>query len=288
MARHERASGPSALQQRFRRLVTAPEGVASALAEAGDATGASLEEWLVSDALLPATQRLEVYANAYFFRIRDALAEDYVALAAGLGEEGFHDLVTAYLCAHPPQRPSLRHAGERLADYLAHSPGAAPFRRRWPWAADLARLEWARADAFDAADAPVLDRTALAALPPERWSALRLYFDASVQLLRLDWPVQRAREATQRGAPFPSIDTPSPTVICVWRRRERVHDRALEPLEASLLDSARQGADFETLCGVAAASLGETEAPAYAAGCLERWLRDELLVGMDAAIPPDA
>ena len=142
------------LQRRLWRLISAPEGVAEALASEPEARAPSLSDWIVDDAQLGAARRLEVYANAYFARIHECLARDFAALAAAIGEAGFHDLVTAYLIAHPSRHPSLRFIGAALPDYLADAPQAAPFRRRWPWAADLARLEWALGCAFDAADAP--------------------------------------------------------------------------------------------------------------------------------------
>jgi hypothetical protein len=62
------------------QLITAPEGVAAALAADG-ARGGSLRAHLVrtvrGDRGLEAVQRLDIYANMYFFRILDVLKEDY-------------------------------------------------------------------------------------------------------------------------------------------------------------------------------------------------------------------
>jgi hypothetical protein len=233
----------------------------------------------VSDDRLSAALRLEVYANAYFYRILDALKEDYGELAAALGHAGFHDLVTAYLLAHPPSHPSLRWAGARLARFLAEERAAEPFRRRWPFAPDLARLEWALVDAFDAADAEILDRDALAALPPSAWADLRLAFHPSVRLLRLSYPVHRMRKgsAAEGAVTPPAAHAPEPTAILVWRSGERAQSRALEPLEADLLEAALGGARFGELCERAAEALGDAEGPLRVAGILDGWVEGRLL-----------
>ena len=128
-------------------------GLLHRLVEEGDAAASELAALVRSDATLPAAARLDVYANAYFLRIHECLENDFPALRWALGADWFHDLATAYLAACPPTRPSLRHAGDRLPDFVASHAGAAPFRRGHRWLADLALLERAIVDAFDAADA---------------------------------------------------------------------------------------------------------------------------------------
>jgi hypothetical protein len=267
----------SQLQRRLRKLLAAPEGVAAALREAGDPTAASLAGFVVSDAILAALPRLEVYANAYFLRILDALKDDFGALAAALGPEGIHDVVTAYLLAHPPRHPSLRHAGNRLSAFLADDPRAAPFRRRWPWCADLARLETALQDAFDAPDAPALGRERLATLAPDAWPALRLRVQPCVRVLRLAWPVAALYTAWESDASQTPPAAPEANCVLVWRRDESVRWRALESLEAELLESTQAGARFEALCEIAATARGEAAAPALVAGLLGRWVETGLL-----------
>lgn len=257
------------------RLIAAPAGVRRGLEELGDPRGEALAGMVRGDPELSAERRLEVYANAYFRRLRDVLAQDYGALCAALGGEWFHDLATAYLWARPPRHPSLRYAGVRLPAWLGADPRALPFRRRFPWAADLARLEWALVDAFDAADAPELPREALAALPLERWPELRLELPPSLQLLELDWDVLPLRRAFDAGAPpEPTPPGPAASRVCVWRSGERVLHRGVDRVEARALAGALRGEPFGSLCEAIAAELGEALAPARAAALLEAWCRD--------------
>jgi hypothetical protein len=265
-------------QRRLRELLSAPSGVAAALSLASPAERRACEA-LVRDAHgVSGLARLDVYANAYFARIRDVLADCFPVLAASLGEALFHDLVTAYLISHPPQHFSIRHVGDELPDFLAGEAGAEPFRRRAPAAPDLAALERARLDAFDAADSPVEGRDALAALAPERWGGLRLRLAPSLRSFRLGWPVERLWAAHERGEPAPEI-APLDHVACVWRRDERVLHRSMDELEGACLGAALAGASFGLLCERVAMERGEDEAPALAAGFLAGWLDAGFVAG---------
>ncbi len=157
------------LQRRFFELVTGPQGIAQELARRG-IPEPELAAIIAGDARASAVERLDVYANMYFFRILEVLRADYPKLAAVVGAETFHDLATDYLQAHPSRHPSLRFVGAALPDFLArHALGATR-----AWLAELAALEWARVDVFDRADAEVLAHAALSALAPEAFAALAL------------------------------------------------------------------------------------------------------------------
>ena len=270
-------------QRRLRRFVIAPDGVAAALASASPGERQALLALLADARGVPGARRLEVYANAYAARIEVVLAEGFPALRTLLGDPLFRDLVTAYLIAHPPRHPSIRRAGDDLPGWLARDPAAGAFRRRAPCAPDLAALEAALLDAFDAPDAPALSREALAALPPERWAELRLRFAPSVRLLRLDWPVARLVAAHERGEPLPEI-APRATDTLVWRSGERVLRREPDPLEAEALAAAAAGQPFGALCESIADRCGEAAAPALAAGWLAGWVEAGLVAGF---APPD-
>ncbi len=188
------------VQARIRALVTAPEGVADALAAEGDAEGRALSRLLRSDRGLTAAQRLGVYAHAFFERLRAALAKDFPELLQALGEDAFHDLVRVYLMLHPPRRPSIRDAGAHLAEFLAQDETAAPFRRHLPCAPDLAAFEWAQTEVFDAPDAAPLEAPALAAVAAQDWPSLQLETVPALRVLRLAHPVHRLREDGGREA----------------------------------------------------------------------------------------
>jgi hypothetical protein len=270
------------LQQRLWRLITWPEGVHDALRRESP-QAPPLETLIKQDERLAAEDRLDVYANAYFYRIHDVLAEDFPSLATALGPQDFHDLVTSYLAVHPSESASLRWIGQHLPSFLARHAAAASLRVRCPFAADLAAYEWATEAAFDALDSEAAGREELAAVPPQDWDALPIRLRPSVRLLELDWPVQRLRTTPRETQQRPDID-PAPTTLCLWRHDERVVHRELDALEGRALITADAGLDFGSLCVWLAEQIGEEEAPSQAAAWLARWIDD----GLIRALPVNA
>jgi hypothetical protein len=275
------ASALAALQQELWQLITAPS-------DADRADARAIAALLCGDANATSGERLGVYANAYFARLHDCLRDDFSATAAALGADAFHDLVKTYLMVHPPERPSLRLAGAHLAEHLATPPFAEVFARRCPFAADLARLEWAISLAFFAPDAPALERSALAAIAPEDWAGLRFSLHPSLQRLDCGWPVQLVRERFERegdGA-TPTLAAalaPEPTAIRVWRSDERVRFAPIGALERDALECVGARATFAALCDRLAAEVGEPDAAGRAAGFLTSWISDGLLAGVETS-----
>lgn len=264
------------VQRRIAALVRAPEGVRAQLALEGGAALEELESLVRGDRRASAVERLEIYAHAWFHRILEVLRRDYPALAALLGEEGFHDLAALYLIAHPSRHPSLRHAGAALAGFLAEEALGEPFRRRWPFAADLARLEWALVDAFDAPDVPILTREDLAALAPEDFADLELRAAPGVARLEASWRVSAAREAVDRGDP-PAPPERGEETLLVHRLGEIPRYRAVCSDEAEALRSLLAGTRFDAFCLRVAAGCGEAQAPARAARLLDWMVGSELV-----------
>jgi hypothetical protein len=262
------------LQRRFFELVTGAESVAKELAARG-VPASDLEALIAGDARASAVERLDVYANMYFFRILDVLRADYPKLLAVVGDEAFHDLATAYLQAEPSRHPSLRFVGGALPGFLA---GHALARER-PWLGELAALEWARVDVFDRADAAPLEREALAELPPARFAELELRAVPAAVLVRAAFAVEepwRALEAGGEAAPPPRA--PEGHAILVWRRGVVVHHRAVGGDERRALELVLAGTTFGALCAGLGEALGSDEAAAaLAARGLGQWLADELL-----------
>src|ERR1700678_3755760 len=91
-----------------------------------------------------------------------ALHETYPVLHGLLGDEAWVEMGQAYVAAHPSVFRSIRWYGRELADHLALS---TPYSEA-PILSEGALLEWTLAEVFDAADAPALARSALAAVEP--------------------------------------------------------------------------------------------------------------------------
>ena len=246
-----------------------------------------------------AAASLAVYRHAHAARLAAALRDNFEILARALGDKAFAALASAYIDAQPSDQPSIRWFGHRLAGFmdqrLAADDGLVPH----PALADLARMDWALRGAFDAADAPVLLRDALAAVPPEHWPGLRLVLHPSVQQVALQWAVEAAWHALRAGVdgadvgadvgadgnptdsgPEPELPAPEahPHALLVWRRGLATQWRSLAGPEAALLQSVADGAVFGDLCEQAASAVDKPDqAVAQVVAALQQWLADGLV-----------
>jgi hypothetical protein len=144
--------------------------------------------------LLSSFDRLEIYNRQYWFRVIGAVAEDFPALNAVLGEKVFDRLVLAYLRENPSTSFTLRDLGSKLPQWLEGYSEFAPGRHKF--LLDIARLEWAYVEAFDRAEvAPLtaLDFGDLAA-------GSRLFLQPHLQLLDLNYPVDELVLAVHQEA----------------------------------------------------------------------------------------
>jgi hypothetical protein len=218
------------VQEEFWAAITAPEGASS--------------------------ERLNVYANMYFYRLRDNLALDYPVLAAVLGADRFHNLITDYLLAHPSRDPNVRNVGRALPEFLA--PG---------WLADLAALEWARADVFDREDEPILRDLATHARAGFTRLTLRLV-RAQARVA-----VQHDVESVWRARTGPGVR--GPRVLVVWRNGALIHHRPLDADELALWPQLERGVSFVELCAQLRLPMEQAAQRALQLVC--SWATSELL-----------
>jgi hypothetical protein len=234
------------------------------LATGGGGNPATL---LAGDARRPAADRLAVYAEAYFWRLHDVLAEQHAALRRAVGAEAFERLVRRYLDEHPPTGHDLGRAGAHLPRFLCTDAECV----RKPWLAELAHLEQLHLELFVAADARPLALAELQALPAEALPSLilrpvpafaRLECEYDVVSLYADACFEPRRAATR---------------LVVWRQQFAVYHRAVEIEEWHLLAHLSRAATLAELGETLAAGASVDEASARLGGLVTRWIGDEIL-----------
>jgi hypothetical protein len=133
-------------------------------------------------------------------------------------------------------------------------------------------------DVFDVADGAILTGASLASLAPEEFGALSLRLGPWAQLCCFEFPVDHIWAAANRGEEIDPDQTASATNALVWRKEEAVLHRRVEQHEEAALALVRRGIRFDELCEWVATEIGESEAPAQAAGWLGQWVAAGLLV----------
>jgi hypothetical protein len=181
---------------------------------------------------------LEVYRHAYRARLREALADDFTAVACVVGDAAFTRLVDAFIRAHPPQDATLNAYGRSFPAWLAR----ARIARRGALV-ELARLEWALVEALHAPLAPAIDAAALAAVPPQAWGRVRLRPAPSLRVLACRHEVDAVLEAVRRQDTPPAFRRRSGGVA-VLRGADGLRRIALDALEARVLGALVAGASL--------------------------------------------
>jgi hypothetical protein len=238
------------LQRRMAGAIMAPLGAADRLARSA---GVEADAIVKPNDRLTSSERLEIYAKSYWYRLLDSLHDDFPGLRAILGVRAFDKLSRAYLAEMPSESFTLRNLGSRLTEWLARHPEHTG--KNSALALDMVRLEWAHIVAFDGPAEKVLGPEDLLELTPEMTFRLQPY----ITLLALHYPVDdlhlrvselaeghgEASNAVLRHKERRAVRRfgmqREDVYVAVHRVNEWVYYRRMEPDEFQLLDALRGG-----------------------------------------------
>jgi Putative DNA-binding domain len=216
-----------------------------------------------------------IYVNAYRARLMAALRENYPMLCLALGDDMFDTLATAYVEQQPSRFRSIRWFGDGLADFMDGNAELTPH----PSLSDLARMDWALRQSFDAADDDRLVVDDLAQLAPEAWATQCFRLRASVMLRDLHWSVEPVWQAlNEDAAAETSPPEPHDHTLLVWRNKLDCHWRSLSNAEAAGLKALAADCHFADICEQMI-TVDETITPTAAAMMLRQWVEHGLLAG---------
>jgi hypothetical protein len=181
-------------------------------------------------ASLTAPERVGVYHDMYLARMKEALESDYPGLARFLGPEAWPRLVADYVQAHPSRSYTLNVLGRRLPEFVRAARVPRP-----AFCHDLARLERAVSEVFDAEETPPLAEKDIAPVAPGDWKRARLLPVAALRLLVLDHDAGALLDAVRDGKRrLPPVKRRRSRVV-VYRRGYAVFRREQEAGAFALL-----------------------------------------------------
>jgi len=226
------------VQRWFFEAISHPEGIEPGLVAAeglmpGGAN--SLEELIEPSTELTATERMDVYASMYFWRLVDILVEDFSGVMHAMGDCCFRGLATDYLVAHPSTHYSLTMLGAAFPEYLRSERGELA---NHVFLSELAELERAIEVVFDAPRAEAVPLDALLSIPAESWPQVRFTLIPAFQLLAFEYPTNEYFQAVREDS-----DPEIPGLRGAWTsvfRRDYVVWRADLDRERYLLLAALQ------------------------------------------------
>jgi hypothetical protein len=253
-------------QELFWSAIVHPTSVDDFLEGADAETRLRFGETFLGTPEFPASARVEIYARGYFYRLLDVLRAQFPVVAAYLGPNAFHDLVTDFLLAHPSRSPNLHDLGDPFPEFVDAHPAAGSL----PQLADFARIERALAHALDAPDGEVLSAATLSRVVPERWPTFR--FVPSVTLVEAAWDMRAAQRALRDESPLPAPQPSASTLV--WRLGYVPLFRPSTPFERSAFSNLEKSCSFDELCELAEVNGLDAAALSKA---LRGWLEEELL-----------
>lgn len=280
-----RGSGPTSMAANldlFWQAIRFPTGVADFLATASPELRESFAAVFEHSEGFTALDRMDIYANDYYWRLAGVLEEHFPTVAWMLGHVRFHNVLTDYVLHEPSHDADLRHYSKPFPDYLADHPEGMED----PELIEVARIELDRVELLDVPDAAMLSLAALEAVPLDQWPDLRLRpcaamrvrdcsrpFSAMWSLCREGQSIEEARRSHPRA----------PSHVLIWRSGLTVFHRDLAAAEARALVALQAGASFLELCMAASGArdpeglAGDATTPGAVARWLRRWTADGLL-----------
>jgi hypothetical protein len=228
---------------------------------------------LGENARLAPVEQLEIYREQFYLRHTASLVEDFPGVGGILGQEAWDRLVWDYLTNVAPTSYDLGDLGAGFAEFAATRDSLEPR----DLVVDMARLEYAHIEVFDAPDAPPLDPAKLGAVPEDAWERARLVPDPGLRLLELRYPVlelRRAILAQDEHSDDGALELPAPKhgYFAIHRRKLAIFHDELEPDAFALLTRIVHGEPLGTACEGAARDLGVAVEALGAK--LERWFSE--------------
>ncbi len=197
----------------------------------------NLESVVLPSKSLSAVERLGIYAYMYYARLLEILIAEYPTTQQILGEKAFERACRRFLERNPSKHRTLNRLSVRFPDFLARH---LPHGNRSKLAVDVARIERAMEDVFDAPRAEPLTAAEFAAIGADEWHRVRLRVIPALCLLKLRFPANDYMNAS-RGAGKPRLPRRRATFAIVYRLGFQVYRRDQAPGQFKLLSALAAG-----------------------------------------------
>jgi len=234
-----------------------------------------IEQSVVGTNLISANTRLNVYRDAYQTRLLEALASNFPALKAYLGDEDFQRMGLEYIHLHPSTYRSIRWYGSQLASYLTNEYQGNVESQ---FLSELAAFEWAMTLTFDATDLPIFQLSQMMEIPAKSWGNMRLKTHPSVQCISLLWDVVTLWETLTNNQPIEKpIKHSNPVSWVLWRYDNMNRFYCLSQDESYALDAVLKERSFGELCEGLCQWHKEEDVGLRAASFLKGWIQSGLI-----------
>jgi hypothetical protein len=231
-------------------------------------------EHVSGNARLSPVEQLEIYREQFWLRHTTSLLEDFPGLSGILGQTEWEKLAEQYLREVVPDSYTLRDLGQRLPQVIER----ASWLPHQALCLDMARLELAYIEVFDAPNSLPLAPERLTSIPEDDLLRARLAIAPSVRLLSVSYPVADLRRALRAESDEPvAIPEPRAQNLVVYRRELRLWDMPLTSVAFAFLSGLARGAPLGAAAEAAAIS---AEAEAEIGQSIGAWFREWATKGL--------
>lgn len=222
---------------------------------AADLWGENIQQLrgIVSQDLVSAERRLNVYRNNIRASLQTALAAMYPVTRQLVGSDFFRYLADQYIRAYPSRSGDLQEFARNIPTFLANFEPASTI----PYLADVTTLEWAYQEVTRSPSPEPPDLGLLGKLAPHELPGLRFELGAACRLVTSPYPVFSIWRVNQNEY----VDDDSVTLaegsqtVLIVRPRDDVELWCLRGAERTFFDALVSGqtlgaaVDAMTLCG---------------------------------------
>jgi len=192
-----------------------------------------------------ASRRFAIYRNNVKVALIDALADCYPVVNALVGEDFFRAMAREFAHRNTPRSPIMAEYGGGLADFIESFAPASTL----PYLSDVARLEWQRVLAWNAADAVALTAKDLTPLlsNPNRLIRTSWHFHPSFSMVESSfatvslWLAHEHADSSQLRASLACIDLLKAEAALVLRQHLNVVVLKIQPAQAAFVAALQSG-----------------------------------------------
>lgn len=244
------------LQRWMQTVIAHPEGIINGINDQAaraqiDLSNDGIESVITRSKNLTSTERLDIYANAYFARLLECLAEEFPAMTHMIGEELFANFAIGYLQEYPSTSYTLGDLSRNFPRYLKENRPPHNDDEPIDWLdflIELAELQRIYTEIFDGPgqeNQPLLQTDDLLAIPPDHWGTVRFTTVPCLQLHTFQFPVHHYTSSV-RLEEEPEHPVPTPTYLAISRIDFRVRRWDLSETQYRLLSALIAGDTLST------------------------------------------
>ena len=217
-------------------------------------------------------ERLAIYQDGYFYRLYNALVDNFPLLASIMYEDEFSQLITAYIRNYPSHERGLQFFGQQLPNFIR----SYYLNNEFPYLSEVAALDVALLGASLVANQSVLQLESLTRLTERQLEQLALQFAANVTCLEFKYNIIELWSSGQLNTLDP-VKLDSTQTILIWRKGLVNQYRVISnDLEQQVLKFVLAGVNFNVFCEYLNVNWAAREEQIGL--ILQQWISDEILL----------